>query len=287
MERRTRGRLSEFWTSSDMSDLVGPYYVNPAQLRMLKSIIGSEEADAMRIITSAVQTGKINYSCPPISHPDWTESAIDPTTGKLICRPPAKLRLKPNDYDSRSCPEPGGDPLAIEKYIDYLGNTVCRRPVLRGHQSCPPPFDRSKVHHIVTKTGEGLCVADPYPMQPQSYMVFPFNINKKTRDMLESLNISYGDIMIDHLIRMNKYLNTYDDPVGLKTALHEDPITNIFKKFIGLIRTKDDIHIANIALRMMYRAKFPQKKMTIHEWFEWYNLPGSARIGSRKIGDYM
>jgi hypothetical protein len=264
---------SEFWQDPDLSDLVGPYYTNPAQLKMLSGLIGKDETQAMRFITVAAKSGKYgNLFCPNKLHPDWTETYINPITGKHGCRAPSKPRIVTSG-ESKLCPEVGGDPLALERYIDYYGNVLCRRPVFSGHISCPPPDAPDKKIHITTPSGEGICVTENDILRPFNMnLILPYTINQKTKELLEKLNIHYDDIQIKHLITMNKLINSFSDPISLRTKIQSDTMmSDLLFPFAETIQSRDDFHMANVALRLFMTSKFPNlPKWNINQWSEWF-----------------
>lgn len=272
-EEENQKTVSEYLKNNDLTDLVSPYLGDPVQMNILSYILGRNNVDQITALNALAYSGIVNTKCPPPSEPDKTEEYINILTGKKECREPIPKRTQrytvgpdgdPIPYGAPKCPEPGGDPLAIQKYIDFFGKAQCIRPVLSGSFSCPPSNDPKKTKLVVLKNNVGICVEDPTLQPPgkkvlmPTQLVFPDDVNSRIVDFLKL----YGHVRftsdairaLSHVLKSSKTLKDIGD---IKRGLSGDPEYETISIVLDNIRGVEDISIAKTALVQFANEKFP------------------------------
>lgn len=263
--------VNEYLKNNDLTDLVSPYLYDPVQMNILSYILGRKNVDEIAALNALAYSGIVNTKCPPPGEPDKTEEYINILTGKKECREPIPKRKQRVDPETMKplgatqCPEPGGDPLAIQKYIDFFGKAQCVRPVLSGSFSCPPAQDPKKTKLVVLKNNVGICVEDP-ALQPSNkkvlmptQLVYPDDVNARIADFLKIYsNIRWSSDAIKslgHVLRSSKSLRDIGD---IKRGLSGDPEYESIAIILDNIRGAEDISIAKTALVQFAKEKHPE-----------------------------
>jgi hypothetical protein len=178
----------KFPIKQDLSSLVPPMVVNPAQKHFLKFWFGTDNADKILQNRQQIYNGQVASQCPNFDDPDATVPYINFATQKLECRVPIPNRTptEGKDIDCVAYAQNGPNPFAIEKYVRNDGVAVCRVPVTRGKWFCvekpkesDPNYkeqekkynnasDQYKGTHLTLPDGTGICVppSDVNPHKP-------------------------------------------------------------------------------------------------------------------------
>jgi len=254
-EKMNEKAVEQHLKDNNLTDLVSPYIYDNAQMNILKYILGSSNADAIAGLNALNYSGIINTSCPPPKEPWKTEGYKNILTGKLECREPIPRRTPLEGANTtKMCPDPSGDPMAIQKYVDMYGMSHCVRPVVSGQFSCPPKNDPTKTKLKVLKNNVGVCIADPminrgkHNLMP-SQIVYPDDINPNTIKYLQTYNserltldqVSY----LSNILRKSKNLKELGDiKAGLSGNHHYESLVSILDN----IHKKSDISYAQSAL---------------------------------------
>jgi len=282
-DKRTKTELD----MGDISDLVSPGVTNMVQMNMVKTLFGNDTAKTLMFLKAALHGGLLSNSCPSADRPDLTEPAIDVKTGKIFCRAPKEL------YRDRAQPANAAcDLFNLETYVDALGRTICRRPVLSGHFSCPPPDRPDDKMHITTEDGEGLCV-NPLTYSDLNmglnYAVFPFNTNTEIARYVSLIGKSIkfqGVKDIDEayraekrreIARLNNHLLTHltspkTQSVGNMVKLVAgDPETMKYVEIIRNLQSTRDVMNLNGALFIINRNQLGTD-YSLDDWYKWFGL---------------
>lgn len=294
-DKENNKTVDKYLKENDISDLVSPYMYDPVQKNLLNHILGTRNANDMVALNTLTYSGIINTSCPPPGEPDRTEEYINLLTGKKECREPVPDR-QPLDDASRNltCPQPGGDPLAIEKYIDYWGKAHCSRPVLSGSFSCPPRSDPGKTKRIALKNGVGICVEDPKLQSNKdkvlmpTTLVFPDKVNANLVKFLGIYNNNrFKTDMVNYLSQLFKSYPRLKDlqvVVGSEGLSGMPEFTQI-KMVVDAMNKDEDIGIAHSAL-----AKYAQETGiigdNINELAAFQAIDFGAMLGGRPRRHY-
>jgi hypothetical protein len=192
----------------DISSLVPPLVVNPAQKHFMKFWFGTENADKIIQNRQQIYNGQLNAQCPNFDDPDATIPYINFATQKMECRVPNPKRPETLvDGAAKQCLN-GPNPFAIEKYIRADGTAVCRVPVARGKWFChEPPKDPSpeekkkydqlpnayKGEHMTLPDGTGICIPPPG--------VNPHAPPKREEDFRTKYSI-FGKLFTDRIVQI-------------------------------------------------------------------------------------
>jgi len=165
-------------------DLVRPYTVSLPQRRQLESLLGKKDVSQLETLNSLIYSGIIDTSCPEGHH-----KYIDNLTGQTQCKRPIKRVIQYTGVTK--CPDPMGDPLAIEHYVDAMGDGKCRRPVLRGKFQCDDPSQE----HVTLPDGTGICVRSKESLDREffipDHVVYPGRIFNQVK-AFENLFNGFG-----------------------------------------------------------------------------------------------
>ncbi len=302
-EEENKKTVDDYLKNNDLTDLVSPYLYDPVQMNILSYILGRKNVDEIAALNALAYSGIVNTKCPPPGEPDKTEEYVNILTGKKECREPIpkrKQRMVPNSQGEleplgpTQCPEPGGDPLAIQKYIDFFGKAQCIRPILSGSFSCPPANDPKKTKLVALKNNVGICVEDP-TLKPANkkvlmptQLVYPDDVNAKIADFLKLYsNIRFTSDSIrslGHVLRSSKSLRDLGD---IKRGLSGDPEYEAIAVVLDNIRGAEDISIAKTALVQFAKEKhpgvvYPEGEYAVEGIMEFHGIDPSHFVGGSK-----
>ena len=280
--------VDEYLKNNNLTDLVSPYLYDNVQMNILKYILGSNNADAIAGLNALNYAGIINTDCPPPKEPWKTESYKNILTGKLECREPIPRRKPLGEVNEQKvCPEPNGDPMAIQKYVDMYGNAHCIRPVVSGQFSCPPKNDPTKTKLKVLKNNVGVCVEDPMLSRKKknlmpSQLVYPNKIDPDAVKYLEVYNserLTLDQIAyLSNILRKSRNLKELGDiKAGLSGDRHYESLVLILDN----IHRKNDINLAQSALGCYLRDYLKENKsdIDVKELLKVSGLEDSLRHG--------
>ena len=241
VERADKGRRPR---EKEIIDLVSPYQVNPYQRRILSYVIGKDSVDRMEATNALTYAGIIDNSCPP-----GLEEYVHVVTGKRQCRP--RLKKVVQWRGKVGCPDPQGDPYAIEHFVDAQGVGQCRRPVLQGHFRCPPHNAPDKIEHITLPDGTGVCIAPRADIDNEffipDHVVYPRGIMSRIQDF-EKLFKQFN-LNSDHIRHLNVSLLQAGGDKGdlakrLKQHIRGGVQRTLEEELVKRIASDQDIHIA-------------------------------------------
>lgn len=221
----------KFARDNNISDYVGPYMPDMVQKKLLGHMLGTDNVSQLVHLTASKYYGDINVSCPPSNPKDWykTETYVNPLNGQMECRAP-HLEVPPVDEvqaDNLACPSDAGDPLAVEKYIDFYGKARCRRPVISGEFSCPTPGNYLATVSKTLPDGTGVCV-EPNSVDGNN-LIMPDSISavafseleeQKIANLIKMLHMSQVDYL--KMKNFSKVLGSVKHLGEIKELLHQD-----------------------------------------------------------------
>ena len=262
--------VDEYLKNNNLTDLVSPYIYDNVQMNILKYILGSQNADAIAALNALNYSGIINTDCPPPKEPWKTESYKNILTGKLECREPIPRRKPLGDINTKTvCPEPSGDPLAIQKYVDMYGNAHCIRPVVSGQFSCPPKHDPTKTKLKVLKNNVGICIEDPMLTRKKKNLmpgqiVYPDKINPNAVEFLQAYNAERLTLQqvsdLSNILRKSRNLKELGD---IKAGLSGDRHYETLVVILDGINRKSDISLAQSALGCYLKEYIKENKTEV------------------------
>lgn len=242
--------IDNYLKFNNLTDIVSPYIYDNSQMSILRYILGNDNADSIAALNALNYSGIINTDCPPPKEPWKTESFKNILTGKMECREPIPKRTQISG--PTVCPS-GGDPMAIQKYVDLYGRGHCIRPVVSGEFSCPPKSDPTKTKLKVLKNNVGICVKDPKltrkkPLLPKQ-IVYPNAIDPDALRFLDIYNDERLTLQqvgeLNNIFRRSKNLRKISD---LKAGLSGDTDYEALITVLDNIHHKKDIDLAKLAL---------------------------------------
>lgn len=290
--RKDRQMVDEYLDQNDITDLVSPYMNNPALTNVLSHILGRRNVNEMQKLSALVYTGVIKNSCPPPGSEHKTEAYINFLTGKTECREPIPNRPQARTSDGKlwgvdSCPDPHGDPLAVEKYITFFGEGKCRRPVISGAFSCPPADDPDKIHHITLENNIGVCVDDPRTKSPDQRVVMPMQLiypPEINDEIIRYIKLaSQVNFTRDTLNLLSQHLRTNNTVEGLHNVLsglsgspHYELVSIIFNN----INSPDQIPLAQTAMWEVGKMMAEKGSLNANQFLNHYGIKPEAFVQS-------
>jgi hypothetical protein len=289
--------VDEYLSTNDITELVSPYMNDPVQTTILSHILGTKSVKEMQKLNALVYSGIIKNSCPPPGAEHKTEAYVNFLTGKTECREPIPSRPQVTLKDGKpwgvdKCPDPLGDPLAVEKYITFFGEGKCRRPVVSGEFSCPPADDPNKIHHITLPNNVGICVEDSRAKDPKQrvvmpvQLVYPPEINDEIIGFIKLA--SRANFTRDTLSLLGEQLRKTSNVSGLQNVLaglSGSPHFELAQVIIGNIRSPNQIPLAQTALWELQKMTASEKgQLNAQNFLHHYGLtPDSFRqVGGRR-----
>lgn len=196
---------------NDLQDYIGPYMGDPVQKELLSHLLGTKNVDNLTQFNVLTQSKVVNTTCPPINPKEWykTEQYLNPITGMQECRAPRVDYPAENPTDNTACPNEFGDPLAIEKYIDFYGKPQCRRPIISGSFSCPTPANYLATELKVLPDGTGVCIEPDSMTNTHTRSNMTFNLPGTVTGVLLSDNDNEEIVKLIKLITKN--YNSYEN----------------------------------------------------------------------------
>ena len=254
------------------SDLIAPYVQDFAQRKILMDIFGRQNVHELEVYNMLHNSGLIRQDCKYYGMEEYTNKV----TGERGCRPAFDKRRIANPEQARkSCPDPRGDPLAIQKYIDILGHVKCIRPIYSGKFQCPPKDKPNLTNLARLPDGTGICVADDSweSMQPRSIM-YDRTMQEKLKDYQKILKEidEIDDVSSDVLMDMNGYFKSFSNVNSLMLAIRKKEYYPLFKNFFHKINAPEDISLANNALLKVTEHKYPSLFKSHKDWMKWYGV---------------
>lgn len=258
--RNKKEAVDEYLEQNNLTDLVSPYMTDPVQKNLISYIIGSRNADDMARVSALAYAGIINTTCPPPGEPWKTEMYTNPLTGKVECRRPIPRRTIADPSKDITCPNPNGDPAAIQKYIDFYGQPHCIRPVLSGSFSCPDG-DPTKTKLKVLKNNVGICVEDDLVRKRNNkkrimtnQLVFPDDANSAIARFMSIYDNNRLTLeQINELNKIFKEKRTLRSIRDIKAGLSGDPDYETMTIILDNINNQNDVSYARTALSTYLR----------------------------------
>lgn len=263
--KKKQEAVDEYLAQNNLTDLVSPYITDPVQKNLISYIIGSKNADDMARVSALAYSGIINTTCPPPGEPWKTEMFTNPLTGKTECRRPIPSRTINAKHKDITCPNPNGDPNAIQKYIDFYGRPQCIRPVLSGSFSCPDG-DPTKTKLKVLKNNVGICVEDDTIRKAKNKrsimpnnLIFSDDANSSISNFMsiyDNNRLTFDQIKeLNHIFRNKHNLQSIRD---VQAGLSTDPDYETLSIVLSNIHSKNDIAYARTALSTYLRNVMSQ-----------------------------
>lgn len=272
-EYENQKTVDTYLENNDLTDLISPYLYDPVQMNVLSYILGRKNVDEIAALNALAYSGVVNTTCPPPGEPDKTQTYVNILTNKNECREPLRKRKQGSFVNATGeleplgptqCPQPGGDPQAIQKYVDFFGKASCMRPVTSGSFSCPPANDPKKTKLVVLKNNAGICVEDPNltpadkKMLMPTQLVYPDDVNARITDFLKLYsNTRFSSNAVQSLGHVLRNSKTTRDLGDIKRGLSGDPEYESIALILDNIRGNNDISIAKTALVEYAKEKHP------------------------------
>lgn len=285
--------VNEYIESHNISNLVSPYWPNPTGRRVLEYILGSPNVNKIATMNALAHTGILNTRCPPPYAPERTEAYINPTTNKLECREPTKIRkpyptLKNPEGKLMKCPTMNNDPMATQTYVDIYGNQHCIRPILSGPTSCPPANQPTHTKLVVMKDGTSTCIPDPkvsankYRVPIGNDLLFPDDVNERVINYINDFRVylrGNDTYRLEKLASMVKNKRTLDD---LKSGLSNNPEYEALVSMVNNIKSEQAYNDWKTAL-VWFMEKDGKMQLTTQDTLDIMGLtPQDFQTGGRK-----
>jgi hypothetical protein len=285
--------------ATDITHLVDPFTILPEHRRVLSYLMGTENERDIERLASLTHAGIVNAVCPPQDNPLMTEEYIDVITGVKSCREPSVPRTyKDKDSKDKKCPDPEGDPFAIEKYLNEDGTATCERPVVRGYFQCPPlaPGKEELKYRHTLADGTGICLDyDPNKINykaesmPDTITMLLNTYPDKIKEFFNIYYSSFNGITMgkDSIDRLNSLLISN---LGYKDFLREISRDDTFKVLYDTFKNMNSdqhLKIVNLALykHILDHGSYFRERPTIGDRMRFFGVPysgGKKRKGSKK-----
>lgn len=286
--KEDKNKINRLANKRQLNNLVTPFkdhgkVSNLASERrlLMNYILGSDAVNNhIDSMMSKIHSNQLEISCPPVDNPGLTEEVLLPN-GRIQCvRPPHKAKTLQKNLDFRgggiedimdeledslnnelkgganqetkTCPDPLGDPTKTEASVDPDGTVRCVRPVKKGRVVC-----EGKKHLYVTENGTGICVDQDPEEKSIKFSVknkifnsaIPLNgVSEKDYDNYFDL---YQAINIDlpNAYKLSNIFKSAKSKTDLVNQLVKDPYYEKYKTLIDRIKGNPiSLVVANKAL---------------------------------------